>query len=131
MSERRPEAPGSSGKPIPKPVPRDPPDQQATADEDPWDVVGDPTQSVTEEQPDLEIPDTDEVSTGRRGAPHSGSRRPEHPVPDEPPARRSAGAPWRVTLGEMPATGGRSPAAREDTPWVYVPGSATGPSTDS
>ncbi|MFF7925963.1 hypothetical protein ACFZDP_33315 [Streptomyces mirabilis] len=86
MSERRPEAPGTSGKPIPKPVPRDPPDQQATADIDPWDALGVPTQSTAEEQPDLDIPDTDEAGTGRRGAPHSGSRRPEHPVPDEPPA---------------------------------------------
>ncbi|MFC9645918.1 hypothetical protein ACFTZF_46755 [Streptomyces mirabilis] len=86
MSERRPEAPGSSEEPIPRPVLRDPPDQQATAAEDAWDVVGGPTQSTVEEQPDLEIPDTDEAGTGRRGAPHSGSRRPEHPVPDEPPA---------------------------------------------
>ncbi|MGW1498431.1 hypothetical protein ACWCQW_07615 [Streptomyces mirabilis] len=86
MSERRPEAAGTSGKPIPKPVPRDPPDQQATADEDPWDAVDVPKQSVTEEEPDLEIPDTDEAGTGRKGAPHSGSRRPEHPVPDEPSA---------------------------------------------
>ncbi|MGW4983930.1 hypothetical protein [Streptomyces mirabilis] len=86
MSERRPEAPGTSGEPVPKPVPRDPPDQQATADEDPWDVVGVLTQSVTEKEPDLEIPDTDEAGTGGRGAPHSGSRPPEHPVPDEPPA---------------------------------------------
>ncbi|MFC9634910.1 hypothetical protein ACFTY8_38095 [Streptomyces mirabilis] len=86
MSERRLEAPGNSGKPTPKRIPRDPPDQQATADEDRWDVVGVPARSVTEEEPDLEIPDTDEAGTGRRGGPHSGSRRPKHPVPDEPPA---------------------------------------------
>ncbi|MFE4823251.1 hypothetical protein ACFRFU_43965 [Streptomyces sp. NPDC056704] len=86
MSERRREAPGTSGKPIPKPVPRDPPDQQATADEDPWDAVGVPTQSATEKQLDPKVPDTDEAGTGRMGAPHSGGRRPEHPVPDEPPA---------------------------------------------
>jgi hypothetical protein len=86
VNERRLEAPGNSEKPTPKPVPKDPPDQQATADEDPWDVVGVSAQPATEEVPDLEIPDTDEAGTGRRGAPHSGSQRPEHPVPDEPPA---------------------------------------------
>ncbi|MFJ1609400.1 hypothetical protein ACIOHS_39610 [Streptomyces sp. NPDC088253] len=86
MSERRPEAPGNSGEQIPKLIPRDLPDQQATADEDPWDVVGVSMESTADEQPDPEIPDTDEAGTGRRGAPHSGSRRPEHPVPDEPPA---------------------------------------------
>lgn len=35
------------------------------------------------ERPDPEVPDTDEAGTGRRGAPHSGSKRPGHPVPDE------------------------------------------------
>ncbi|WP_442813113.1 hypothetical protein OG930_44100 [Streptomyces sp. NBC_01799] len=85
MSEHRPEAPGNSGGPTPKPIPRDLPDQQVTADEDPWDVSGASIHSTTDEQPDPEIPDTDEVGTGRRGAPHSGNR-PGHPVPDEPSA---------------------------------------------
>ncbi|MFD8422525.1 hypothetical protein [Streptomyces sp. NPDC059466] len=90
MSERRAEAPGDSGGATPKPIPRDLPDQQATADEDPWDVVGVPASSAGRqpdpETPDPEIPDTDEAGTGRKGAAHSGNRRPEHPVPDEPPA---------------------------------------------
>ncbi|MGW3654136.1 hypothetical protein [Streptomyces sp. NPDC000878] len=67
----------------PKPVPRDLPDQQAGADEDPWELDDNP---AADERPDAEVPDTDEAGTGRRGAPHSGSRRPEHPVPDEPSA---------------------------------------------
>ncbi|WP_328455686.1 hypothetical protein OG780_37215 [Streptomyces sp. NBC_00386] len=101
MNERHPDGPGACGGPIPKPVPRDLPDQQATPDEDPWDAVGVPkkwtegegpeaensgAQGSGDEIPDPEIPDTDEAGTGRRGAPHSGSARPEHPVPDEPSA---------------------------------------------
>ncbi|WP_393072550.1 hypothetical protein [Streptomyces sp. LN704] len=87
MSERRVEAPGNSGGPSSKPIPRDLPDQQATSDEDPWDVVGDPAWAADDdERPDPEIPDTDEAGTGRRGAPHSGSPHPARPVPDEPPA---------------------------------------------
>ncbi|MFJ1896205.1 MULTISPECIES: hypothetical protein [unclassified Streptomyces] len=66
------------------PIPRDPPDQQAGADEDPLDVVGG-TKRLTAERPDPEIPDPDEAGTGRRGAPAAG-RHPhrDHPVPDEP-----------------------------------------------
>ncbi|MCX4580086.1 hypothetical protein [Streptomyces sp. NBC_01571] len=86
MSERRVEAPGNGGAPSSKPIPRDLPDQQATSDEDPWDVVGVPTRAAADQEPDPEIPDTDEAGTGRRGASHSGSERPAHPVPDEPPA---------------------------------------------
>ncbi|WP_328664993.1 hypothetical protein [Streptomyces sp. NBC_00328] len=111
MNERHPDGPGACGGPIPKPVPRDLPDQQAAADEDPWDAVGVPKQWTADERPetegsgaqrsgdeipdpetpdaeipDAEIPDTDEAGTGRRGAPHSGSARLEHPVPDEPSA---------------------------------------------
>ncbi|WP_392971590.1 hypothetical protein [Streptomyces sp. LN245] len=106
MNERHPDGPGACGGPIPKPVPRDLPDQQATPDEDPWDAVGVPKRWAEDEGPeaensgargagdeipdpeipDPEIPDTDEVGTGRRGAPHSGSARPEHPMPDEPSA---------------------------------------------
>ncbi|MGW3634610.1 hypothetical protein ACWD7F_31420 [Streptomyces sp. NPDC005122] len=86
MSERRAEVPGNSGGTPSKPIPRDLPDQQATSGEDPWDVVGDRARADDDERPDPEIPDTDEAGTGRRGAPHSGSRRPAQPVPDEPPA---------------------------------------------
>ena len=101
MNERHPDGPGACGGPIPKPVPRDLPDQQATPDEDPWDAVGVPKRWTADERPEVEssgaqcsgdeipdpgIPDTDEAGTGRRGAPHSGSARLEHPVPDEPSA---------------------------------------------
>ncbi|MFE5138672.1 hypothetical protein ACFRDV_13515 [Streptomyces fagopyri] len=95
MNEGRAKVPGSSGGPTSKPIPRDLPDQQATAGEDPWDITGVPTRTPGR-QPDTEIadpgiadpgiPDTDEAGTGRRGAPHPGSRRPAHPVLDEPPA---------------------------------------------
>ncbi|MFE3525020.1 hypothetical protein ACFXOD_25965 [Streptomyces sp. NPDC059161] len=84
MNDRRPEGPGSAGAPHPKPVPRDPPDQQAGTDGDPWEAVGEAAQSTRSDRPDPDIPDTDVAGTGRRGAPHSGSRRPGHPVPDEP-----------------------------------------------
>ncbi|MFF3373247.1 hypothetical protein ACFYXF_09830 [Streptomyces sp. NPDC002680] len=87
MSDYRTETPGEDGdKARPKPVPRDLPDQQAGADgdPDPWEPADqDP---AADERPDPEIPDTDEAGTGRRGALHSGSGRPEHPVPDEPSA---------------------------------------------
>lgn len=101
MNERHPNGPGASDGAVPKPIPRDLPDQQATPDEDPWDAVDAPKQWTAGETPesedsgaqgsgdmlpDPEIPDTDEAGTGRRGAPHSGSPRPEHPVPDEPSA---------------------------------------------
>ncbi|WP_329273718.1 hypothetical protein [Streptomyces sp. NBC_01451] len=75
----------------PNPVPRDMPDQQTGADEDPWEV-DDPSTAKgadgrpDQEVPDPEVPDTDEAGTGKRGAPHSGSERPEQPVPDESPA---------------------------------------------
>ncbi|MEU8949281.1 hypothetical protein [Streptomyces sp. NPDC048489] len=85
MSERRAEARGDGGGATPKPIPRDLPDQQAGADEDPWNVVGAPAR-VADRRPDPEIPDTDEAGTGRKGAPHSGSPRPVSPVPDEPSA---------------------------------------------
>jgi hypothetical protein len=94
VNDRRPEGHGDNETQEPKPVPRDMPDQQAGADEDPWDVDEDSTRPAADEPPDpgapdtetpdTEIPDTDDVGTGRRGAPHSGSPRPEHPVPDEP-----------------------------------------------
>ncbi|MFI1164690.1 hypothetical protein ACH4UM_13930 [Streptomyces sp. NPDC020801] len=108
MTEHRREAPGENGAP----VPRDMPDQQTHAGEDPWDAapgqeragsdgIGEACQEPTgtepepgsrtarpgsdgAEVPDTEVPDTDEAGTGRRGAPHSGAVHPEHPVPDEP-----------------------------------------------
>ncbi|ROQ59462.1 hypothetical protein EDD93_6857 [Streptomyces sp. 840.1] len=81
MNDGHPKDQGSSAAPIP----RDPPDQQARADEDPLDVVGGAKRRTAGERPDLEIPDTDEAGTGRRGAPHAGHHpHPEHPVPDEP-----------------------------------------------
>ncbi|MFE2991943.1 hypothetical protein [Streptomyces sp. NPDC059262] len=63
------------------------PDQQADTGPDPLEAADEATQSFGEQQPgpDPEIPDTDEAGTGRRGAPHSTSASPEHPVPDEPP----------------------------------------------
>ncbi|MFF0558136.1 hypothetical protein ACH4ZU_06965 [Streptomyces sp. NPDC020472] len=57
-----------------EPLPRDPEDQQATAD-DPLSVPvpdgGNP-------------PDTDEAGTGPRGRPRDGTVHPEHPAPGEP-----------------------------------------------
>ncbi|MFE9118339.1 hypothetical protein [Streptomyces sp. NPDC007172] len=83
MSDRRPEGPGAAGAPLPEPIPHDLPDQQAGADGDPWEAPDRSAAGTRSERPDPEIPDTDEAGTGRRGAPHSGSKRPEHPVPHE------------------------------------------------
>ncbi|MEU3370467.1 hypothetical protein ACFYM2_11425 [Streptomyces sp. NPDC006711] len=86
MSDRRPEGPGDAGAPVPEPIPRDLPDQQAGAEGDPWEAADDAEGAEGTprgDQPDPEIPDTDEAGTGRRGAPHSGSTRPDHPVPHE------------------------------------------------
>ncbi|MFB6673036.1 hypothetical protein ACFVDQ_30980 [Streptomyces sp. NPDC057684] len=68
------------------PTPRDMPDQQAGTGPAAWEAAAESTQRADEQEPepDPEIPDTDEAGTGRRGAPHSASARPEHPVPDEP-----------------------------------------------
>ncbi|WP_330289604.1 hypothetical protein [Streptomyces sp. NBC_00576] len=92
MNDHRMNTPGDDGDGAqdpdsrPKPLPRDMPDQQAGADGDPWEVDDNPAGAEAQERPDPQVPDTDEAGTGRRGAPHSGSRRPEHPVPDEPTA---------------------------------------------
>ncbi|MFG3280535.1 hypothetical protein [Streptomyces sp. NPDC048111] len=85
MSDRRPEGPGDAGAPVPQPIPHDLPDQQAgtEGDHDPWDAPESAEGSTRGQRPDPEIPDTDEAGTGRRGAPHSGSKRPGHPVPHE------------------------------------------------
>ncbi|MFI7498389.1 hypothetical protein ACIBVL_07680 [Streptomyces sp. NPDC049687] len=75
MADHRDEGPGENGTPIP----RDLPDQQADAGEDPWDVN-------ELQEPDADVPDTDEAGTGRQGAPHTAAANPEQPVPDEPSA---------------------------------------------
>ncbi|MFF1924239.1 hypothetical protein ACFVW8_27195 [Streptomyces sp. NPDC058221] len=80
MNDLHPKDAGDSGEPIP----RDPPDQQAAEDEDPWDVVGGRMHAPADEGPDPDLPDTDEAGTGRRGGPKPGRHHPEHPVPDEP-----------------------------------------------
>ncbi|GAA3902379.1 hypothetical protein GCM10023084_63550 [Streptomyces lacrimifluminis] len=91
MSDYRTNTPGDDGDAAqeqdsrPNPVPRDMPDQQTGADEDPWEV-DDPAGTEADERPDPEVPDTDEAGTGKRGAAQSGSDRPEQPVPDESPA---------------------------------------------
>ncbi|WP_369198005.1 hypothetical protein [Streptomyces djakartensis] len=92
MTDHRLDAPGENGEP----VPRDMPDQQADAGEDPWEVAprfsaDADDESPADESPDDEaggpagdVPDTDEAGTGRQGAPSSGTEQTEHPVPDEP-----------------------------------------------
>ncbi|MEV5879055.1 hypothetical protein AB0L75_33520 [Streptomyces sp. NPDC052101] len=67
------------------PVPRDMPDQQAGAGEDPWEAAqARPRGNDT--APADDVPDTDEAGTGPRGRPHPGTVHPEHPAPDEPSA---------------------------------------------
>ncbi|CAL9599614.1 hypothetical protein SUDANB58_05410 [Streptomyces sp. enrichment culture] len=94
MTDHRPGGPDGNGAP----VPRDMPDQQADAGEDPWEVAPDATGSREDTDGDdaradgrdahatgsADVPDTDEAGTGRRGAPRSGAVPSEHPVPDEP-----------------------------------------------
>ncbi|MFI2410872.1 hypothetical protein [Streptomyces sp. NPDC018947] len=103
MTDHRLEGPGENGAP----VPRDMPDQQAGAGEDPWEAASssasENTGSTSEDTEDTarepgtggsgagepsdseetDVPDTDEAGSGRRGAPQSGNVHPEHPVPDE------------------------------------------------
>ncbi|MEV6483480.1 hypothetical protein [Streptomyces sp. NPDC051576] len=83
MNDYRAENPGDEEERTAKPVPRDMPDQQAGADEDPWEAGDDSPRRAEDERPDPGVPDTDEAGTGRLGSPHSGNPRPEHPVPDE------------------------------------------------
>jgi hypothetical protein len=88
VTDHRAEGPGENGAP----VPRDLPDQQADAGEDPWDVApglaarGDAGADEDEDGPDTDVPDTDEAGTGRQGAPHASAANPDQPVPDEPSA---------------------------------------------
>jgi hypothetical protein len=65
------------------PVPRDLPDQQVREGEDPLDI---PVPDVEAEEPDGELPDTDEAGTGRRDGARSANVHPGHPAPDEPSA---------------------------------------------
>ncbi|MFF7442040.1 hypothetical protein [Streptomyces sp. NPDC008122] len=73
-------------RPPDEPVPRDPADQQATA-EDPLSVplpegAGEASPPDTGE---ASPPDTDEAGTGPRGRVREGTVHPEHPAPEEPP----------------------------------------------
>ncbi|MET9684047.1 hypothetical protein [Streptomyces coeruleorubidus] len=90
MTDHRLEGPGENGEP----VPRDMPDQQADAGEDPWEVAPRFTGTGKDRKKDDEdeaeghesardVPDTDEAGTGRQGVPRSGTVHPEHPEPDE------------------------------------------------
>ncbi|MFI6374206.1 hypothetical protein [Streptomyces sp. NPDC050546] len=97
MTDHRLEGPGENGEP----VPRDMPDQQADAGEDPWEVAPRFTGTGEDEKDGknekagkdgkrsadepADVPGTDEAGTGRQGeAPQPGTVHPEHPVPDEP-----------------------------------------------
>ncbi|MFJ6982905.1 MULTISPECIES: hypothetical protein [unclassified Streptomyces] len=101
MDDHRLEGPGENGNP----VPRDLPDQQAGAGDDPWEAPSAPEKTPAardedtpddsddtaeppdaDDTPDPDTPDTDEAGTGRRGAPHAATVHPEHPTPDESPA---------------------------------------------
>jgi len=75
------------------PVPRDLPDQQVQAGEDPWDVI---TPSEPGQEKDSAaasgdgtgegVPDTDEAGTGRQGDSNTSTVHPEDPEPEESPA---------------------------------------------
>jgi hypothetical protein len=88
VTDHRLEGPGENGAG----VPRDLPDQQAGAGEDPWEVAPGVAERESEDKadepkkPEPDVPDTDEAGTGRQGAPHSASGNPQQPVPDEPSA---------------------------------------------
>ncbi|MFF0791786.1 hypothetical protein [Streptomyces spiralis] len=83
MTEHRREAPGETGRP----VPRDMPDQQARSGEDPWEAAhsGARRPAHPESGTDEDVPDTDEAGTGRKGNTNAATVHPEHPAPDEPP----------------------------------------------
>jgi hypothetical protein len=94
VTDHRSQAPGENGEP----VPRDLPDQQVTAGEDPWEIApgqaggdtgtrdepGDADESAERAGSGRDVPDTDQAGTGRQGEARSGSVHPEQPVPDEP-----------------------------------------------
>ncbi|MFI2200414.1 hypothetical protein ACH47Z_06435 [Streptomyces sp. NPDC020192] len=77
MRKPRPQTKG------PRPVPRDPPDQQAGYGEDRWEP-----HTAGERTPEAEgtgdVPDVDEAGAGPRGAPRQAGVHPDQPVPDEP-----------------------------------------------
>lgn len=94
MSDHRLEGPGDDGAG----VPRDLPDQQAGAGEDPWEVAPAAAQRASEDAtgaPDEsggsprsgtagpDVPDTDEAGTGRQGGPQPAAGDPEQPAPEE------------------------------------------------
>ncbi|WP_030743748.1 hypothetical protein [Streptomyces sp. NRRL F-5135] len=69
-------------------VPRDPPDQQATAGPDPLDIEspGEREEQRGDDTAEEELPDADESGAGPRGRPRTGQAHPEQqPVPDESP----------------------------------------------
>ncbi|CAL9349644.1 hypothetical protein [Streptomyces sp. Tu 3180] len=83
MTDHRLEGPGENGEGIP----RDLPDQQAGAGEDPWEVAPAAAERESEkasgESAGPDVPDTDEAGTGRQGAPGPASGDAEEPTPDE------------------------------------------------
>ncbi|GGV70987.1 hypothetical protein GCM10010277_82480 [Streptomyces longisporoflavus] len=83
MSEWIPASPGEDGS---TPVPRDPPDQQATGEPDAWDLdVGKADDDGDEDSAKAaKVPATDEGGTARRGKSDALESHPEKPVPDEP-----------------------------------------------
>ncbi|MFC8128261.1 hypothetical protein [Streptomyces sp. NPDC057302] len=86
MSDRIPAAPGEDGT---TPVPRDPPDQQATGEPDAWDLdvaKADADSGKKADAPDTkaDVPDTDEGGAARRGESQALESHAEKPVPDEP-----------------------------------------------
>lgn len=80
MAAHRAETPGENGDP----VPRDLPDQQADAGEDPWEVPTPAAGQETESSGGSDVPDTDEAGTGREGTPRQAGVTEEEPVPEEP-----------------------------------------------
>lgn len=87
MSDRIPASPGEDGT---TPVPRDPPDQQATDEPDAWDLdVGKAVENAeadadADSDKAAEVPDTNEGGTARRGESRALESHAEEPVPDEP-----------------------------------------------
>ncbi|WP_069170025.1 hypothetical protein [Streptomyces griseus] len=90
MSERRSkEAADTDGEDTGTPLPRDMPDQQIQAGEDPLDVPvlprtpGQDADGTGGEGAGAELPELDESGAGR-DEPLQAGVHPEHPAPDEP-----------------------------------------------
>lgn len=84
MSDRIPASPGEDGS---TPIPRDPPDQQATDEPDAWDLdVGKAAEEAEggDSVKAADVPDTNEGGTARRGESRARESHAEEPVPDEP-----------------------------------------------